>query len=101
MTTLAEPVYLDSYLAPLASWLARDDVTDIYVNRPQEVWVETLGGATECHPAPLLTGPVLQRLARQIAACSAQGINREAPLLAATLPDGSRVQVILPPATRG
>ena len=101
MTTLAEPVYLDSYLAPLASWLSRDDVTDIYVNRPQEVWIETLGGEIERHAAPLLTGQVLQRLARQIAACSAQGINREAPLLAATLPDGSRVQVVLPPATRG
>ena len=101
MTTLAEPVYLDSYLAPLAIWLARGDVTDIYVNRPQEVWIETLGGATERHAAPALTGQVLQRLARQIAACSAQGISREAPLLAASLPDGSRVQVVLPPATRG
>ena len=29
--------------------LARDDVTDIYVNQPGEIWVETLGGATERH----------------------------------------------------
>jgi len=93
--------YLDSLLAPLAPWLKRGDVTDIYVNRPQEVWVETLGGAIEAHACVALTEPVLARLSRQIAAASAQGISREHPLLAATLPDGSRVQVVAPPATRG
>ncbi|MFM5949332.1 MAG: P-type DNA transfer ATPase VirB11 [Novosphingobium sp.] len=94
-------LYLDSYLAPLAQWLGRDDVTDIYVNRPGEVWTETLGGAIERHETPGLDRTALLRLARQIAAANAQGINRESPLLAASLPDGSRVQVVLPPATRG
>lgn len=93
--------YLDSLLAPFAPWLSRRDVTDIYVNRPQEVWVETLGGAIETYPCAALTESVLARLSRQIAAASAQGISREHPLLAATLPDGSRVQVVAPPATRG
>src|SRR5688572_18113500 len=93
--------YLDSLLAPLAGWLARPDVTDIYVNRAQELWIETLGGALETHPCPALTEPVLARLSRQIAAASAQGISREHPLLAASLPDGSRVQIVAPPATRG
>jgi len=92
--------YLDSFLAPLAATLARDDVTDIYVNRPGELWVETLGGTTEKHDAPALDERLLARLSRQIAAASAQGISREHPLLAANLPDGSRVQVIAPPATR-
>ena len=32
---------------------------------------------------------------------SHQGISREHPLLSATLPDGARVQVVAPPATRG
>lgn len=93
--------YLDSLIAPLGPWLARPDVTDIYVNREQEVWIETLGGAIECHACPALTEPVLARLTRQVAAISAQGISRQHPLLAATLPDGSRVQVVAPPATRG
>ena len=43
----------------------------------------------------------LQRLVRQIAAYSHQGVNREQPLLSATLPDGARVQAVTPPATRG
>lgn len=92
--------YLDSLLAPLAPWMTRPDVTDIYVNREQEVRIETIGGASEVHACPALTERVLARLARQIAAGSAQGINREHPLLAASLPDGARVQIAAPPATR-
>ncbi|URW74908.1 P-type DNA transfer ATPase VirB11 [Sphingomonas donggukensis] len=97
----AAGVYLRSYLAPLAPFLDRGDVTDIYVNRPGEVWIETIGGATERHDVPALDGATLTRLARQIAALSHQGISREHPVLSATLPDGARVQVIAPPATRG
>jgi type IV secretion system protein VirB11 len=94
-------VYLRSYLAPLTGMLARPDVTDIYVNRPREVWVETTGGAIERHEAPGLDEATLARLARQIAALSHQGISREHPLLSATLPDGARIQIVAPPATRG
>jgi type IV secretion system protein VirB11 len=94
-------LYLRSYLSPLASMLAREDVTDIYVNRPREIWAETTAGAIERHEAPDLDEPTLARLARQIAALSHQGISREHPLLSATLPDGARVQIVAPPATRG
>ena len=102
MSTLPsdERVYLDSYLAPLQSFLARDDITDIYLNRPGELWVETLGGVIERHEVPMLDSTTLDRLAQQVAALSHQGINREHPLLSARLPDGARVQFIAPPATR-
>ena len=94
-------VYLRSFLAPLTGMLARPDVTDIYVNRPGELWVETTSGGIERHEAPGLDEATLARLARQFAALSHQGISREHPLLSATLPDGARIQVIAPPATRG
>lgn len=93
-------VYLDSLLAPLAPWLSRPDVTDVYVNRPEELWIETLGGEIETHACSALTEAVLMRLARQIAARNSQGISRAHPLLGATLPDGSRVQIVVPPAVR-
>lgn len=93
--------YLDAYLAPLLPMLNRPDVTDIFVNRPGELWVETLGGGLERHDAPELDDVRLWRLARQIASLSYQGISREHPLLSATLPDGARVQIVAPPATRG
>ena len=80
-------VYLRAYLAPLTGMLARPDVTDIYVNRPGELWVETIAGEIERHDAPRLDEATLERLARQIAAIAHQGISREHPLLSATLPD--------------
>lgn len=94
-------VYLDAYLRPLAPWLDREDVTDILINDVGEIWVETVGGAMERHAAPELTETALWRLATQIAAAAHQGVNREHPLLAATLPGGARVQIVAPPATRG
>lgn len=101
MNAPARNVYLDSYIAPLADWLARPDVTDIYINRPGEIWLETLGNVPEKIAAPELSQKMLSRLVRQIAALSAQGVNREHPLLAASLPGGERVQAVIPPATRG
>jgi type IV secretion system protein VirB11 len=81
-------------------------VTEIIVNRPGEVWVEDAA-----HPgmqrvaAPESDDRLVQRLAEQVARVSHQGINREHPLLGATLPakdneGGARVQFCGPPATR-
>ncbi|WP_252259790.1 P-type DNA transfer ATPase VirB11 [Erythrobacter aurantius] len=100
MTTTQAGYYLDSFLAPLAPVLGRKDVTDIWINRPGEVWTESIGGGIERIEEPGLDLKLLERLARQIAAYSSQGISRAQPLLAATLPDGSRVQIAAPPATR-
>lgn len=94
-------VFLRSCLEPFEAALSRPEVTDIYVNRPGEVWIECLGGKLARHTDERLTGPMLQRFAQQLAALTHQGINREHPLLSSTLPDGSRIQVVAPPATRG
>lgn len=97
----AAPTFLHNYLSPLSPWLSRPEVTDIYVNRPGEVWVEGLGSGIERAECPELSAKVLDRLARQIAAFGHQGITREHPILSSTLPDGARVQIVIPPATRG
>jgi type IV secretion system protein VirB11 len=93
-------IYLTHYLADLLPFLQRPDVTDIYINKPHELWVETLGGEIERHSLASLDAKLLERMARQIAASVHQGINREHPLLSASLPDGARVQIIGAPATR-
>jgi type IV secretion system protein VirB11 len=101
MSGIAQAVYLHAYLAPLAPLLERRDVTDIFINGPRELWVETVGGALERHHIAGLDDTTLWRLARQIASVSNQSVSREHPLLSATLPGGERVQIVTPPATQG
>lgn len=94
-------IWLQTCLAPLLPFLARDDVTDIHVNCAGEVWIETLSMPPYRELVPALGTEMLHRLARQIAAITSQGVSRAHPLLAGSLPTGERVQIALPPATRG
>ncbi len=94
-------VYLDAYLAPFRPWLDRDTVTEIMVNRPGEVWIEDAADpGMKRVETPHIDDMLVQRLAEQVARVSHQGINREHPLLGATLPDGARIQFCGPPAAR-
>jgi type IV secretion system protein VirB11 len=98
----ADGVYLDSYLEPFRQWFDREDVSEILVNRPGEVWIESSQTAHMTRVAlPAIDDRHLARLAGQVARISHQGINRSAPLLAATLPGGARIQLVAPTATRG
>lgn len=94
-------VYLDAYLKPFREWLDRDTVTEIMVNRPGELWIEDseTPGMQRLEVAEI-DDRLVQRLAEQVARVSHQGINREHPLLGATLPDGARIQFCGPPAAR-
>lgn len=96
-----EGVYLRAYLRAFGAWLERSDINEIMVNRPGEIWVEVAGQPhMQRVEAPEITDALLERLATQIARMNHQAINRESPLLAATLPSGERVQMVGPPATR-
>ncbi|MXO89208.1 P-type DNA transfer ATPase VirB11 [Pontixanthobacter aquaemixtae] len=99
-------VYLDAYLEPFRPWLERDTVTEILVNRPGEVWIEDASSpGMRKFATPEIDDRLVQRLAEQVARVSHQGINREHPLLGATLPaqggqSGARIQFCGPPASR-
>lgn len=94
-------VYLEAYLAPFKRWLDRDTITEIMVNAPGEVWIEDASDpGIKKVITPEIDDRLVQRLAEQVARVSHQGINREHPLLGATLPDGARIQFCGPPASR-
>ncbi|MGJ3628492.1 ATPase, T2SS/T4P/T4SS family [Sphingomonas sp. MMS24-JH45] len=100
MHAVIEADYLATFLQPLEHRLYAPDTTDLYVNRAGEAWVERTGGTIERVAIPALTEDWLWQLAHQMARASHQGISRAEPLLSASLPCGTRVQVVAPPATR-
>jgi type IV secretion system protein VirB11 len=88
---------LRSLLAPMSALLAEPGVCEVAVNKPGEAWVEGRGG-WRLVAVPTVTDAHLQRVAAQIASSTGQAVNAQKPLLSAVLPDGERVQVVLPPA---
>ncbi len=98
---IIDGVYLRTYLKPFLPFLERDEVTEVLVNRPGEVWVEVSGEPQmQRYEMAEVDDLLLGRLAAQIARTAHQGINRENPLLSASLPGGERVQLVGPPAAK-
>jgi type IV secretion system protein VirB11 len=88
---------LRHYLAPLERHLAGDDVTELVVNRPGELGVESRSG-WQWHSVAELDEPWLSTLAKAAAALTAQDVTPETPICSTVLPGGIRCQVVLPPA---
>lgn len=84
-------------LRPLAPWLSRSDVTEICINRPGELFVESQSGWQRV-ALPIASFDWCLRLAKLIAHSTHQRIAEDAPLLSATIPGGERIQIVLPPA---
>jgi hypothetical protein len=87
---------IDHYLAPLRPFLAPAPVTEVVVNRPQEVGVEHPDG-WRWHEVPELTESWLRTLAVAAAACTGQDVDAERPICSTVLPGDARCQIVLPP----
>ena len=87
------------YLKPLRSYLDDPNVTEVCINSPGQLLTEGREGWT-FHDAPLMTFERCSQLAKLIATFSQQGIDQQNPIISATLPDGERVQVVIPPAVK-
>lgn len=85
-------------LRPLRPFLDRNDVTEVLMNRPSEVWVEA-NGQWSVHDVPEMDYTRCWALARAVGGTCSQDISVSHPLLSATLPGGERVQFVIPPAT--
>lgn len=91
---------LRTHLRPLQRWFEAQGVTEVSVNRPGEVWIARQGEPyMERHAAAELKDEILLALAQQVATSTEQEVSREKPLLSAELPNGFRVQFVLPPAS--
>jgi pilus assembly protein CpaF len=83
-------------LGPLEPFLEDDDVTDVLVNGPFDVFVERRG-KLEKTTARFRDGQHLVSVAQRIAAAVGRRIDEASPMVDARLADGSRVNIVLPP----
>lgn len=89
---------LDEYMAPLVPFLNDPTLTEVCINRPNEVWTEGRDGFTK-HVVPHgLSFARCRQLATLIASYNGKSISADKPVLSAALPNRERVQVIIPPA---
>ncbi len=88
-------------LGPLDSLLRDGDISDILVNGPAAVYVEKHGRLARTDVTFRDDQHLLQVIERIVAAVGRR-IDRRSPMVDARLPDGSRVNAIIPPlALRG
>jgi pilus assembly protein CpaF len=85
-------------LGPLASLLADPEVTDILVNGPDKVYAERFG-KIEKTAVCFRDEEELVQLIEKIAAQMRRRIDTASPMVDLRLPDGSRVNATLPPAS--
>lgn len=97
----AEPIAYDAsvnhFLRPLQPWLSQASITEICVNTEKQVFIEE-NSCWQKFELPELTFAHLNSLAVAVATASKQEISARKPLLSASLPDGSRMQFLVPPA---
>ena len=81
---------------PLERLLADDSITEIMVNGPNEIWIERQGRLYET-TVRFTDDSHLRRIINKIVAQIGRRIDESSPMVDARLPDGSRVNAIIPP----
>ncbi len=82
-------------LGAIEPLLADPDVTEIMVNGPGRVWIERKGALVR---VPVdLDADAIEHLIEKVVAPLGLRVDRSSPLVDARLPDGSRVNAVVPP----
>lgn len=81
---------------PLEPFLRDDEITEIMVNGPSQIFVERAG---KLHPVPaaFTDDAHLRRTIEKIVGRIGRRVDESSPMVDARLPDGSRVNAIIPP----
>src|SRR5947209_15777797 len=81
---------------PIERLLADDSVTEIMVNGPSDVWVERQGRLYQT-TVRFNDDSHLRRIINKMVAQVGRRIDESSPMVDARLPDGSRVNAVIPP----
>jgi len=96
VSQIARDASVNVLLLPFLEWMESEDVTEICVNSPNQVFVER-NSIWEMHENKGVTLILIEQIARAIATYSSQAVDKKTPLLSASLPNGSRIQIVLSP----
>ncbi|MES2356704.1 MAG: ATPase, T2SS/T4P/T4SS family [Pseudomonadota bacterium] len=83
-------------LGPIETLLADETITEIMVNRHDEVFVERAGRLSR-HPISFTNEQTLMRIIERVVAPLGRRIDESSPMVDARLKDGSRVNAVIPP----
>ena len=81
---------------PLEPLLRRPGVTDVLVNGPDDVWVDTADGLIRTD-VRFADARAVRRLAQRLATLAGRRLDDATPWVDATLPDGTRLHAVLSP----
>ncbi len=81
---------------PLERLLTDDSISEIMVNGPNEIWIERQGRLYET-TVRFNDESHLRRIINKVVAQVGRRVDESSPMVDARLPDGSRVNVIIPP----
>jgi len=81
---------------PLERLLADDSISEIMVNGPNDIWIERQGRLYET-TVRFNDDSHLRRIINKMVAQVGRRVDESSPMVDARLPDGSRVNVIIPP----
>lgn len=87
---------LNAELKVIKEFLSGDNVTEVSINQPGELFVED-SGEIKRFEVPEITFEKLHSLATLVASSNGQSINETKPILSGSLPDGERIQIVIPP----
>lgn len=91
---------VEYFLSPIGKFLDDPTITEIMVNRFDQIYVERQGKLLRTS-AQFESEDALLSAVRNVAQWVGRDINPEHPILDARLPDGSRVHTVIPPGARG
>jgi type IV secretion system protein VirB11 len=96
---LASDTVVRSYLRPIKRHMLEHQATEIWINKPGELTIQLETGNLTIQE-PELSFAALEAFAQAVAVYSPQQqtVGARTPLLSATMPDGERIQIVLPPA---
>jgi pilus assembly protein CpaF len=81
---------------PIEPFLGDDTVSEVMVNGPNQIYIERRGQLTSV-PARFTNADSLMRVIERIVSPLGRRIDEGVPMVDARLPDGSRVNAIIPP----